>query len=232
MPANKQNQLDAFIKAIGLNAWSATILSAALNTNRIHLPVSRKSRLTTYGPNVNIEMKHIPSQYEMILHSGEFFDYTLPEKCTYRIDDIAHALANTCRFGGHSEVFYSVAQHSVHVSEIVRPKFAKHALLHDASEFILGDIPKPLKRLLHDYQQLEGYIEELIYTKFGLYPSQPPEVHRADMVMLQQEQEYFTKGWHDPNAYTLASHEEVPLTAWSPIQAEANFLARFTAIFP
>lgn len=73
--------------------------------------------------------------------------------------DIARALANQCRFGGHSRVFYSVAQHCVIVSRVVEERggdvedvFA--ALMHDAGEAYLGDMPHPLNA--RRYAELEA----------------------------------------------------------------------------
>jgi len=105
------------------------------------------------------------------------------------IIDIAHALSNICRFGGHCKEFYSVAQHSIHVSQLVQPKYKLHALLHDASEAYLGDIPRPIKHS-HEfkfYRGIEKNISSIIYKKYKL----PEELHstitNADTQMLMLE---------------------------------------------
>lgn len=103
------------------------------------------------------------------------------------IDDIAHALSNQCRFGGHLPKFYSVAQHSVLTSEIVAPEHRLAALMHDASEAYLLDIPRPIKKKLSNYAEIEYRIMNLIALKYGFEWPLNEEVKRADEAMLQKE---------------------------------------------
>src|SRR3954452_7535501 len=82
--------------------------------------------------------------------SGRFVNPLDPDLDQIDIGDITRALANTCRFGGHCRSFYSVAQHSVIVSELVEqrggdPEDVFAALMHDAAEAYLGDMPHPVK---------------------------------------------------------------------------------------
>lgn len=87
------------------------------------------------------------------------------------IFDIAHSLAYQCRFTGHTKFFYSVAQHSILVASIVPMEYKLAALLHDASEAYLHDIPRPLKRLepfKSFYKHYEDKIMQQIYRKFGV----------------------------------------------------------------
>src|SRR6185312_1301002 len=94
-------------------------------------------------------------------------------------------------FAGHCESFYSVAQHSLHVAEIVKetfPQYELHALLHDASEAYICDIPRPLKH--HEsfafYGDIEAVIQNAIYKKFGCGP-EPEIVKAADWLVLSAE---------------------------------------------
>lgn len=98
---------------------------------------------------------HTPTTHEVETFSGMFVDTSAPDPSTILLKDIAHALANTCRFGGHCDGFYSVAEHAVFCSmRMERRGFGKSACLaalhHDDAEAYLGDIPKPMKPLLGD----------------------------------------------------------------------------------
>lgn len=123
----------------------------------------------------------------ILTHSGKHFDLIDPQPDMIDLLDIAHALANCCRYAGHSRAYYSVAQHSVLASQIVSEDFALEALLHDASEAYIGDVTRPLKHLLPDYRAIEQKIEAAIRSACGLPDKQSDEVTFADRVMLATE---------------------------------------------
>jgi hypothetical protein len=101
---------------------------------------------------------------------GIDFDLLEPMPEMVDIRDIAHALGNLCRFNGHCRRHYSVAQHSVIVSEVAQPWDAMRGLLHDAAEAYVGYITTPLKALLPDFQAIENRIQQVIFEVFGVGP--------------------------------------------------------------
>ena len=103
------------------------------------------------------------------------------------LEDIAHALSNQCRFSGHTAQFYSVAEHSILCAEMVPDEMKLAALLHDASEAYLVDIPTPLKMMLPQYIELEAQVMRVISEKFGFAWPLPELVKLADKAMLEQE---------------------------------------------
>jgi len=99
--------------------------------------------------------------------TGKHYHFLSPKPEDIDIEDIAVALANKCRFGGHSR-FFSVAEHSVCVAYRLPKELRLAGLLHDAAEAYLGDIPSPIKHVLPDYQHLERLNEYAIEEKFGI----------------------------------------------------------------
>lgn len=119
--------------------------------------------------------------------SGRHFDFADPQPDQIDIRDIARALSCEARFNGHTRRFYSVAQHSVHVSEIVPPGRALEGLLHDASEAYCKDIPMPLKLMLPDYRAIERRVDTAIRARFGLPHECSAAVQLADVTLLATE---------------------------------------------
>ncbi len=115
--------------------------------------------------------------------------YLLAEHPGFNIAEIAHALSHACRYGGHCSQFYSVAEHSVLVSEIAEElKLCDpfEALMHDASEAYICDIPGPWKHMLPDYQKLEADLERKLQDFFKL-PPKTLGCKAADLIALMVE---------------------------------------------
>lgn len=132
-----------------------------------------------------------------------FFDSFTPEDIC--IEDIAHALSHLCRFTGHLNMFYSVAQHSLLVSEKVpgNPGVKLAALLHDAVEAYTGDMASPLKGYLWkqasyeygdgvpSYIALQDRVGTAIYQRFGITGIIPASVQQYDQAACLFEAQGF-----------------------------------------
>ncbi len=105
------------------------------------------------------------------------------------IEEIAHALGNICRFGGHVRAFLSVAQHSVHVSRVLPAEHRLVGLLHDATEAYCSDLIRPIKHAseMAAFRRLEDAMWPAIAERFGLPLVLPSAVKVADSRMLQTE---------------------------------------------
>lgn len=162
--------------------------------------------------------------------TGETFYFLNPTPEMIHIEDIAHALANQCRFTGHSSKFYSVAEHSIHVSRLCKNQLA--GLLHDASEAYLTDVASPVKPHLHNYKTLEDKLMKAIATKFNFpYPFEE-EIHEADKRQLLIEANYLihSKGKDWPNYNPELVYSGVAPLCWEPRLAEGYFLERFRSM--
>lgn len=118
--------------------------------------------------------------------SGRRLDLLDPSPFDIEIEDIAHGLARVARWNGQTvgEHAFSVAQHSCVVEEIaahlkpgLEPKWRLAALLHDASEYVIGDMISPFKAALGvNYKAFEARLEAAIHVRFGLPPRNPVEI--------------------------------------------------------
>lgn len=103
------------------------------------------------------------------------------------LEDIAHSLAKICRYNGHSIDHYSVAEHSVLVSQHVRPEHRLQALMHDAPEAYLGDVIRPVKKYLKDFGEHENRLLFLMGPKFWFNAKLHENVHHVDDSILADE---------------------------------------------
>jgi len=120
-------------------------------------------------------------------NGGITFDYDNPSLSGVGIQFIANSLSKQCRWGGNINRFYSVAEHSVRASWVVPRKFKLTALMHDAAEAFISDVPTPLKRTLPRLMEIEESILQLLAEKYGFIYPLPPEILYIDKVMLATE---------------------------------------------
>lgn len=166
----------------------------------------------------------------ILTNSGFYFDFTRPEASVFTEVDIAAGLSKTCRFGGQCREFYSVAQHSILVASMVPPEDRFTALMHDAAEAFVGDIPSPLKALLPDFKIIEKRVEAVIAERFGLMFPFPPSVKHADLRALKTEREDLMPPARDAIEWPgMDAYERHPdrINPWRPEDAARNWLAMF-----
>lgn len=151
--------------------------------------------------------------------TGVLIDPVNPNPDHIRIEDIAHAMSLVCRYGGHISTHYSVAQHSVIVSSYFNePSLALAGLLHDAEEYIFGDMVSPLKKRYPDYCRDADNLRNVIYTKFGVPLDLYKEIKPIDNIVYHRERASLFCGKID------ISQRIRPL---APRDAEITFLNRF-----
>jgi 5'-deoxynucleotidase YfbR-like HD superfamily hydrolase len=123
----------------------------------------------------------------ILTQSGQQFDLLRPTAAMIKPADIAHALSRLCRFNGHTRAHYSVAQHSLIVASLVPAEHQLVALLHDATEAYIGDMTRPLKAVMPEYQYVEHQIWLAVCDRFDIQIDLPACVKQADMVALATE---------------------------------------------
>ncbi len=141
--------------------------------------------------------------------------------------DIAHSLSHICRYGGHVDRFYSVAEHCVLLSHAVAPEHALWALLHDATEAYVGDMVRPLKAHMPDYCQVEDRIMDIVALRYGLDGPMPAEVKDADTRILLDERAALMSRTLYPWAIEELEPLGVAVEGWDPGRSKREYLARF-----
>jgi hypothetical protein len=159
--------------------------------------------------------------------SGKIINVNNLQVSDIEIEDIAHALSMICRGYGNCRKFYSVAEHSIFVSGQLPERYRLLGLLHDASEYLLGDVHRGIKYQLDVYLSMERWIQELIWIKFC--PLQYNEeglglVHKADRSVLAAELEevFFNQGM--AKALIDTKPADIKPKFWNPEEARVIFL--------
>ena len=183
--------------------------------------------------------------------SGRRLDLLEPSPLDIEIADIAHGLARVARWNGQTSGahIFSVAQHTLLVEAVMREQtprvdvsFRLAALLHDAPEYVIGDMISPFKTVLGgDYKAVEKRLLAAIHIRFGLPPVLAPEIVRqikeADKGAAYLEATELA-GFAQAEAKRLFGRDPVLpaaarqdyLTPWTAARAEKRFLARFMAL--
>ena len=189
-----------------------------------------------------------PRAWQRML-SGRRLDILSPSPLDIEIEDIAHGLARVTRWNGQTKGTYglSVAQHSLLVEEILSrnaPQLAQKwrlaGLIHDAPEYVIGDMITPFKAALGPlYRQIEARLQEAVHIRFGLPAELPPGIihyiKRADRMASFIEATQIA-GFADAEAKKLfskprgtpADYKIIPLP---PEKAAKAFLRRFDLLF-
>ena len=167
-------------------------------------------------------------------YSGQFVDLLDPDPATIRLEDIAVHLANTVRFAGGVTKFYSVAEHAVRVSKLVPKDLALAALHHDSHEFVLGDLPAPLKAVFRKagvnymLDALAAGLDSAITRALGIQQDMhDPRIKAADDEAMYREAAALKwshgvgEHWNNDVAYTPWAG-----MGWSPARAERLFYER------
>lgn len=191
--------------------------------------------------------------HEVETFSGAFVDIANPQP-DIRLQDIAHALSLTCRFGGHCRVHYSVAEHAVLVSRWLEAGgYPRHTCLaglhHDDSEAFLGDVTRPLKTHLGErYAELSSRMDRAIVGSLacGRHWLTEKDFH-SEAVKAGDNWALLLEAWHllpsrgagwdlswATNAYKLFDLAQHDVPYWTggldPVEAEGLFLSRHHAL--
>jgi hypothetical protein len=180
--------------------------------------------------------------------SGRRLDLLDPSPLDIEIADIAHGLARVARWNGQTSGahIFSVAQHTLLVEAVMREQTPRidvmvrlAALLHDAPEYVIGDMISPFKAVLGgDYKTVEKRLLSAIHIRFGLPPELDANIERhikdadrgaayLEATQLAGFNEAEAKRLFGRDPGLLPSAQQDYLTPWTAARAEKRFLARF-----
>ena len=193
-------------------------------------------------------MNDAPRAWQRML-SGRRLDLLDPSPLDVEMEDIAHGLARVARWNGQTngDHAFSVAQHSMlveqvceHVSPGLKPAEQLRALLHDAPEYVIGDMISPFKAVMGGaYKDVEDRLQSAIHVRFGLSSQTPATlkkiIKKADRIVAYFEAislagfeiEEAAKFFGRPNGITA---DQLNLSPQPAVEAQEHFLNRLRQI--
>ncbi len=179
--------------------------------------------------------------------SGRRLDLLDPSPMDIEIGDIAHGLARVARWNGQTigENGFSVAQHSIIVEEIsvhlqpdLEPRWRLAALLHDAPEYVIGDMISPFKAALGlDYRLFEDRLEAAIHIRFGLPPKTPAPIKKliktADRACAFFEAIQLAGFEHGESVSLFGLPPrgyDLKIEPWTPSRAQERYVSKFESL--
>jgi hypothetical protein len=200
-------------------------------------PLCEDFDMTLGYEDVPKEVTHAPHESWVQTYNGVQFLPFDPRVEDIHIEDIAHSLSMQVRWNGHLKVFFSTAQHSVNVSYHVPPGCEFWGLMHDADEYIVGDLCSPIKWFMPQFREVEDRIAEAVRTRFNIPYDEHirAAVKKIDTWMAFQEGRAHLRHPELINLWQIKEphytpFEPVDLRPWTPKQAKKRFLARFREI--
>lgn len=177
---------------------------------------------------------------DIVTYTGRVVDPLNLDPGKVNIIDIAHSLANQCRFTGHVREFYSVGQHSVLCAEYAAALGCKKAevftvLMHDASETYLSDLARPVKRapgMGEVYTQVEDAIQATVAEAFNLIYPFPEIVHDIDNALLLAEQQQLMPRFRHIEAQLDYPWDIVPMRSGEAKNPFLDLYARLSGMEP
>jgi hypothetical protein len=151
-------------------------------------------------------------------YTGKHFDIFNPRIEDICIEDIAHGLSLQCRFNGHCNKFYSVAEHCIRMACWDLPGDPKQRLFHDAAEAYIGDIPSPIKQNLSEFEKIEENLLEIIFKKFKIQLYNKDIIKKADLIMLATEVRDLMNNPNDWKSLPTPYHEKINPWDWKLAQ--------------
>lgn len=196
---------------------------------------------------------------EIQIAGGKVFNPLEPESYDYDVEDVAHSLCVKARFNGHTRytdgrpLLYTVAQHSVHVADLVQmarrdlvpawdwddsPSPAMLGLMHDGPEFAVDDVVRPVKKHLIGYSAIEDRLMADMIRRFNIPTNLGinSAVMAVDNMILFLERDALMgtpiKPWGNESDHPRQSIFDVipDFRVWSPEEAKDRFLAKHREI--